>query len=81
MASKEDLGKLTIVWLAVLCQRVADNSAMEKNLAEKAAKLKQEWVLLVARETPHAPDFKTHEKIQEEKAALKASMVQLLTIV
>ena len=81
MVSKEDLENLNIVWLAVLCQRVADNSAMEKNLSEKAAKLKQEWVLLVARETPHAPDFKTHEKVQEEKVALKARMVELLTIV
>ena len=81
MASKEDLGKLNIVWLAVLCQRVADNSAVSTNLAATAAKMKQEWVLLVARETPHAPDFKTHEKIQEEKAALKARMVELLTIV
>jgi hypothetical protein len=81
MASKEDLGKLNIVWLAVLCQRVADNSAVSTNLAEKAAKLKQEWVLLVARETPHGSDFKTHAKIQGENAALKARMVELLTIV
>jgi hypothetical protein len=52
--------------------------AVWKNLpavAAQAAKLKLEWVRLVIRETPPPLDFKTHEQIQKEKAALNASCV------
>jgi len=78
MTSKQDLENLDITRLAVLCHQVADNLAMDRDTAAKAARMKQEWVLLVARETPHAQDLKTHEQIQKEKAALKARMVELL---
>ena len=81
MASKQELEKLDIIRLAALCENVARSSAIDKKIAAQAAKLKLEWVRLVIRETPPPLDFKTHEQIQKEKAALKARMVELLVTI
>ena len=72
---------MDIIRLAVLCQKAAEDASMDDETAAKARKLKQEWALLVARETPLAPDLRTHEQIQAEKAALKARMVDLLAAI
>lgn len=81
MASKEDLERFHITNLAVQCQQAADNHTLDDITRAKGAALKLEWVQLVQRETPAPPDFKTHEKIQAEKVALKARMVELLVMV
>ena len=81
MPSKQELEGLDIIRLAVMCQKVADDALMDSNTAEKARQLKQEWVLLVARETPPPPSFAENEQIQVEKTALKKRMVELLMTV
>jgi len=79
MPSKEDLEATNIISLAVLCQKVADNPSIDKETATKAGNMKWEWAHLVSREP--ASSFKEHEKIQEEMAALKKRMIELLITV
>jgi hypothetical protein len=81
MLATEQLEKLNIVHLAVLCQSVADDAKMDESTAEKAWQLKREWVLLVMRETPLSTDYKEHKQIEAEKAVLKARMVAFLATV
>lgn len=81
MASKSDLQQLDLIKLAVLCQKVVDDTGIDEATWKQAAALKQEWVLLVGCETPSARDFKTHEQIQAAKADLKNRMVELLTLI
>jgi hypothetical protein len=81
MASKNDLQELQLVKLAVLCQKVVDDTGMDEPTWKKAGELHQEWVSLVARETPNAPDFKTHQEIQAAKAELKNRMVEFLALI
>jgi hypothetical protein len=78
--TKQELEQMGLTHLCVLCGKVADDSSMDATTAEKASKLKQEWVALIARETPSA-DYETHKKIEAEKQVLKARMVELLMLV
>jgi len=79
MPSKEELDALNIIHLAVLCQKVADDSSIDEETATKAGKMKWEWAHLVSREP--APSYKENEQIQDEKAALKKRMIELLITV
>ena len=76
--SKEELERLNISELAVMCSNAAES--LDGTAAEKGRNLKSEWVQLVARETPHAADFKEHEQIQAAKAELKKRMVEYLFV-
>ena len=64
--------------LAAYCRKVTEDPSMDLGTADKAAGLIQQWTRLVARESPNAPDLKTHNQIQVEKEALKARMVDFL---
>jgi len=76
--TKEELERLNIIELAVMCSKAA--KSLDGTAAEKGLNLKNEWVSLVARETPNAGDFQTHQKIQAEKAELKKRMVEYLLV-
>jgi len=78
--SRPDLERLGLVELAVLCQKVTDNSSVSTEIAELAWKLKREWVLLVTRETPPPPNPIENDRIQKEKAELKVRMVDFLAV-
>jgi hypothetical protein len=81
MASEQELESLHIIELAVLCQRAADNPALDNDTRASAAALELEWVQLVQRETPPPPDFKTVQKIEQDKAELSTRMVKLLATI
>jgi len=66
--------------LAVLCEKAANNPSVDAVTAKQAHKLKHEWAMLVARETPPPADYETHKQIQAEKSATKKRMVELLAI-
>jgi len=76
--NRQELEQFDIIHLAVLCQKVVDNSSMDEGTAARAAGLKQEWVSLVLRDSPPPHDFKTHQQIQTEQVALKTRMVDFL---
>jgi hypothetical protein len=81
MASEQELEGLHIVELAVLCQRAADNPSLDDDIRANAVALELEWVQLVRRETPPPPDFKTGQKIEQDKAELRTRMVKLLATI
>lgn len=76
---KRDIERLDLVELAVLCQRVADNSTVDADTAERAWQLKREWIVLVARETPPPRHVREMDEIQAQKAELKNRMVEFLS--
>jgi hypothetical protein len=76
--TKEELERLNIIELAVMCGKAA--KSLDGDAAKTGLNLKSEWVGLVARETPSAADFQTHQQIQTEKAALKKRMVEYLLV-
>jgi hypothetical protein len=51
MASEQELEGLHIIELAVLCQRAANNPALDDDTRASAAALELDWVQLVRRET------------------------------
>lgn len=63
MPSKEDLQRLNSIVLAVLCQQVADNPAIDNQTAEKAWQLKRQWVLLQIELTPPPHDYKVNDRL------------------
>ena len=81
MASEQELESLHIIELAVLCQRAANNPALDNDTRASAAALELEWVQLVRRETPPPPDFEAEQKIEQDKAVLRMRMVKLLATI
>jgi hypothetical protein len=79
--SKEELEQMNLTALSVLCRKVMEDTSMDSDTADKAAGLIREWTILVGRETPHAPDLKTHNEIQAAKQALKNRMVDFLVLI
>lgn len=79
MPSKEDLQRLDSTVLAVLCQQVADNPAMDNQTAEKAWQLKRKWVLLQIERTPQPSDYKVNDQlVEEEERKLAVQMADFL---
>ncbi len=78
--NRQELESVDITVLAVLCGKAADNPSLDTVTREQAHKLKLEWAMLVAHETPPPADYKTHQDIEAEKAAVKKRMVELLAI-
>lgn len=76
MATKQDLERLDLTILAVLCQQVADNASVDPVTAEKAWQLKREWVLLVG---PPLPNLKEQQQVESKQADLKTRMAELLS--
>ncbi len=79
MRTKTELGRRNLIDLAVLCGAVADSPSPDSATAEKAWKLKREWVLLVAKETPPPRSRKEHRQIEAEKESLKERMAEFLS--
>jgi hypothetical protein len=79
--SKQELEQMHLTALSVLCRKVVEDTSVDSGIAGTAAGLLREWTTLVARETPNAPDLKTHEQIQAEKQVLKARMVDFLAFI
>jgi hypothetical protein len=81
MASKEDLQRLDSSILAVLCKKVAEDTAIENEAAEKAWKLNREWALLMIRLTPQPIDYKVNDQLREEEKKLVIRMADFLATV
>jgi hypothetical protein len=80
MPTKQELENLNIIYLAVLCQQVADSPTADEKTAQKGWQLKREWVVLVGRESPSAGSYQEHEKVQAEKEELKKRMAEFLAL-
>lgn len=81
MASREDLQRLDTTILAVLCQQVADNPAVDNQTAEKAWQLKRKWVLLQIERTPQPSDYKLNDQLIEQERKLAIQMADFLATV
>jgi len=65
-------------YLAVLCDKIAENAYYDTGTREQARPLTREWVALVARETPPPPDLRGYEQIQTAKRDLTSRMREFL---
>jgi hypothetical protein len=65
-------------YLAVLCDKIAENASYDTGTREQARQLTREWVALVARETPPPPELRVYEQIQAEKRNLTNRMRDFL---
>lgn len=75
MATKDELERLNLTVLAVLCQQVADNASADSATAEKAWQLKREWVLL---QGPPKPNLSDQRLVERKQAKLKTHMAEFL---
>jgi hypothetical protein len=72
---------MSAVALAVQCGKIADHTCAEETLAEKARKLKHEWAMLMARQTPPPMVYKEMHALEDEEKTLRRRMIDfLLTI-
>jgi len=76
--TQEDLERYDLADLEAFCQRVADDPYVHEPTAQEAWRLKREWVVLVAKETPPPPANRLeYELIQTAKRALRIRMAIL----
>ncbi len=80
MPTKKELECRDFTDLAVLCGKVADSPSADSITAEKAWKLKREWVLLIAKETPPPPSLKEQQEIEAQKESLKKRIAEFLAV-
>ena len=79
MPTKQQLEKESLLELARLCQRVAeDPSNYTKAGADEAFKLKLEWVSL---EGERSPDLKRQQESEAQLASLKKRMGEFLAAI
>jgi hypothetical protein len=81
MPTKEDLERMAMPLLAVLCGRVAEDPKASSVEADQARDMKQEWTLLVASETPPSPSLEKHREYEAKMERLKRKMVSFLAAV
>jgi len=79
MATKEELDRLNIIVLAVMCERAAKSPYMDDETRSTLRELKRQATKLEIRDAPPPSDYKVHQQIQAERDALKAHMVELLS--
>lgn len=76
MPTQEQFERKSKTELAVLCQRVSDNSfAYTEAAADEAWRLKKEWVLLQRRPDP---DLKKQQENEAQQLALHKRMAEFL---
>lgn len=81
MPTKEDLERMAMPLLAVLCGKVAEDPKASSVEADQARDMKQEWALLVASETPPSPSLEVHKEYEAKMERLKRKMVSFLAAV
>jgi hypothetical protein len=81
MPTKEELERMDLTQLAVLCQKVAESPTASGEAADQARSMKQEWTLLIHATTPPLPDLKEQKAREAEMERLKRRMVSLLAAV
>ena len=76
MPTNAEIEKLSLIDLAVLCKKVADDPThYTKEAAGKALDLKREWVILQTE--PH-PDLREEQRRQAQLESLQKRMVEFL---
>ncbi|MBI3670975.1 MAG: hypothetical protein HY237_14490 [Acidobacteria bacterium] len=78
MPPKQELERRDLTELAVLCGKIAERPSADSETIETARGLKEEWVLLVARETPPLPELRLQQEVERQKESLKGRMVDFL---
>jgi hypothetical protein len=77
MPSKQELEGLPLTGLAVLCKKVADNPEKYTEAgAVVAAKLREQWFLLLER---FNPSLEEKQELERKHAELKKRMAEFLT--
>jgi hypothetical protein len=77
---REELNQMGMVPLAVICGKIAHDSATEATIAEKAGELKHEWAMLVAQQTPPPSDHNEMTKLENKQATLRKRMIDFLSV-
>jgi hypothetical protein len=75
---RKDLEQMHLNTLALKCQEVIDNSALDQATQDTAEQLKSEWEALVSREAVGETD---NRPIQADQSNLKDRMVHLLATI
>jgi hypothetical protein len=78
LSTQQDLECYDLADLAAFCQRLADDPYVHEPTAQEAWRLKREWVVLVAKETPPPASRLEYELIQAAKRALRMRMAKFL---
>ena len=74
MPTKEELERMGMTQLAVLCQKVAESPTAGSVEADQGREMKHEWALLIQSMTPPA-SLREHQAKEAELEKLKQRMV------
>jgi hypothetical protein len=78
MPTKEELERMDMTQLAVLCQKVSESPTADPVEADQGRQLKQEWAFLIHSMTPPLPALKDQQANEAEVERLKRRMVSFL---
>jgi hypothetical protein len=67
--------------LSVLCKKVAEDTAVSDETADKAWKFYCEWALLMIKLTPQPTDYKVNDQLRNEEKKLVTRMADFVTTV
>jgi hypothetical protein len=76
--TREVLERLDVTFLAVLCQKTAEDPSVGALVAEQAHALKLEWVSLVGKITPPLPNLQEQLGVEAAIEQVRMRMVDLL---
>ena len=81
MPTKEELERMDMTQLAVLCQKVAESPMAGSVEADQGREMKHEWALLIQSMTPPSFVLKEQQAKEAELEKLKRRMVSFLAAV
>jgi len=73
--TREELERFNLIELAVMCQKIADDTNVDEPTRQRALELRSVWTILQVPSQPLLKDQKRHET---KLAALKNQMVEFL---
>ena len=79
MPAKEELDGLHLTVLAARCKQIANTKSEDSGIRDEARGLWDEYTALLKRKTP-PPSYHEKKEIESLEAALKARMVDFLTL-
>ena len=78
MPTREELERMDMTQLVVLCQKVSESSTASSVAADQGRELKQEWALLIDSMTPPLPALQAQKDAEAKMERLKRKMVSFL---
>jgi hypothetical protein len=78
MSNKEELKRLELNTLAMLCLRVLESDLANSDDREEASRLRREWALLIGNSRPILPGLHTQQDVETYTETLRQQMVTYL---